>query len=292
MGVKTFGGGTAGFAETANPRDGLIVLKCLFRDPTTSTEGPGSAIDVTSPSARVLHNGKPVSVMALGSSEQPDHSYPMLPNAPAKTGLYRFSFLTNRLKPGLYDLEFTGSALLSDSTTTTLLVRGQIGLGEISYVDSLINRLYINLGDDRPELYQLDQPFHLWNVDQLYVFLMEGLSMFNATGPRFTSYGIENFPQVVDHLLIDAARSRALYARARLEKQNEATMSDGAHNLDIKRADSYFQYATGAEKGVLEAVREYKRATPPTTIGLRSQRLPFRVSRVIGLLNSSQTFFS
>lgn len=293
MGTKTFGGGTAAFVgDTGSPIDSLIVLKVQFRDPTTSTEGPGDKIAVTSPTVRILHASRPISVSAIGSAEQPDsHAYPLNPNVPAQTGLYRFSFLTNGLKAGLYDLEFTGQATLSDDTTTTLLVPGQIGLGTVSYLDSLMNRLSIALGDDRPDLYQLDGPFHQWNADQLYVFLIESLSTFNAAGPRFTQYSLGEFPQVIDHLLIAGARIQALYSRARLEKSNELIGGDG-HTPDIKRADSYFQFAQRHETIWLQQIKDWKLATPPRVIGLRNQTMPFRISRVIGLLNNFQTFFS
>lgn len=283
--ISTFGAGSASYGATGSPRDQLVPLLVQFRNPAT-----GDAIDPTNPKVRFLHDGAPISVQTLGSPEQPDHTYPLLANVPPTTGLYRVAIFTSFLAPGLYDVEFSGEATVN-SQATTLIVKGQIGIGAISVVDDLIVRLRIALMDDRPREYQLDDNLtHHWNIDELYTFLRESVGEINATGPRMTAFSLEDTSFMPDTLVVDGARIRALQARARFEKANEMDYSD-QHTLSIKRADSYMQMAQQLAEAWRRTVEGWKKATPPRTIALRSQRTPFRVSRVIGLLPNFSTYF-
>lgn len=174
---------------------------------------------------------------------------------------------------------------------TTLVVRGQLGIGGISRIQDFLNRIRQGLMDDCPELYRLDEPVHQWTNQQFYTYLREAQDRINNTGPRRTFYEIESFPIGQDEFLVTGAKIWALYARSRLEKANEMTYSD-LHSLDIKRADFYKSLADQLYRDWIESIVSWKRSTPPTPIGINSQRLPFRIFRVLGLMPNYQTFFS
>jgi hypothetical protein len=284
MTISTFGANLASFGTSGSPRDHLITLAVQFKDPAT-----GLPIDPLAPKVRITHEGQPVSVQALGSAENPDHTYGLVASVPPSTGLYRFSFFSANMRPGVHHVEFFGDATISGQSTT-LLVKGLIEFGEISVVDRLIVKLRMSLMDDIVQQYQLDAPFHQWNIDQLYSFLEDATSEINAIGPRITNFCLDDFATLPSVLLLDGARVRALFARARFEKANEMSYSD-QHSLDIKRANDYFQMANTLDGIWRKTVEGWKKATPPRPIGLKSQRTPFRLSRVIGLLPSYSTFF-
>lgn len=284
MTISTFGATGPQYGTTGSPRDQLVPLLVQFVNPSTR-----QAVDVVGPAVRFQHDGQAVSVQAVGSVEQPDRSYPLVANVPAQTGLYRIAILTSMMAPGLYDLEFTGQSSI-DGQTVTLLVKGQIGVGSVSIVDDLIVRLRSALMDDIVEQYQLDRPIHQWNLDQLYVYLRESVGEINATGPRLTAWSLDDTGFMPDTLVVDGARIRALQARARFERANEMDYSD-QHTLSIKRADFYLQMAQQLGEVWRKLVESFKRASPPRTIALRSQRTPFRISRVIGLLPNFSSYF-
>lgn len=275
----------AGFQDT------LISLQVLFKGLD------GCPTDVESPRIRIFHGfeRRPVNVDVLETNENTDRSYPLLEVDPPQTGQYKFSFLTGMIEPGLYELEFSGTIKETLSgggeRDKTLLVKGEIEIGEISRRIDFVNRVQMGLMDDFPDEYRLDEPVYQWKKDQVYTYLKEALGRINATGPRRTSWTFDTFPVEVDELLVTGAKIWALYARARLEKANEMDYSD-VHTLRIARAQDYKNLADTLLQDWTQAVVGYKKATPPTPIGLRSQRLPFRINRVIGLLPNYQTFFS
>lgn len=285
MTVGVFSGGANNHGNagpTAGIRDSLVSLQVQFLGLD------GLATSVTDPYVQIFHEGELVSVEAIGSTEQSDHRYPLLA-VTGVTGRYKISFLTTRLKYGIYKVEFTGQILDDDSNPHTIMVAGTIAIGEISRLQDWINRVSIGLMDDHPEEYRLDEPVNQWMQDQIYTYIREAVDRINLFPPRLTNYDFASLPS--DELAVTGAKIWALWARARLEKANELSYSD-THTLDIKRADFYKQLADSLYKDWMELVIAFKKMTPPTPIGLKSQRLPFRIARVIGLLPNYSNFFS
>lgn len=278
-------------SSSAGFQDSLISLQVLFKGLD------GCASDVENPRVRIFHGfeQRPVDVDVLESANPSvEHTYPLLPVDPPLTGQYRFSFLIGLLEPGLYNLEFAGEideVLTGGTRKKTIVIKGDIEIGEISRRIELINRMQMGLMDDFPDEYRLDEPVYQWKRDQLFVYMKEALSRFNATGPRITNFTLDSLPVNTDELVVTGGKIWAIYARSRLEKANEMSYSD-VHSLDIKRADFYKGLADTLLQDWIRAVQDWKKATPPTPIGLRTQRLPFRIARVIGLLPNYQSFFS
>lgn len=270
-------------------RTSLITLTVTFKD---FTQPVGVPTDVTNPRIRILHDKVTVSVNALGVTQNADGTYDMSALIPPQTGTYKFAFLPDRTPAGVYNLEFTGEFTdPSSSETKTLIVNGTIGIGEISRLEDWIVRIKRRLMDDFPEWYRLDEPIQQFQPDQLYSYIRDVIDRLNNIGPRITNYDIDGIPDSLSEFVVTGAMVFALYARARLEKANEMNYSD-LHTLNIQRADFYKSLADSLWKDWEEAVLNFKKATPPTPIGLRAQRLPFRVFRVIGLLPNYQSFFS
>ncbi len=170
-----------------------------------------------------------------------------------------------------------------------LRIEGNFELGTISRVDDWVRRVQNALMDDDPELYRLDEPVHQWSYHHIYEHLRLAVDQVNAFPPRVTGYGFEDLPN--DYFAIGGARVEALYARARLEKASEMDYADG-HSLNVKRGEFYKQLADTLYGQWRALVIDWKKATPPTSIGLRGQQLPFRISRVLGLLPNFRSLFS
>lgn len=272
-------------------RSSAVSLQVYFKD---STE---AAVAVNSPLARFsfaddTRGDEPVTPEALTGGPNTDGTYPMDPvlaNLVPIPGLYQLTFLTNAMSAGLYNIQFTGVNPLDSNRT--LLVRGQFALGELSRVQDFINRSRQGLMDDHPEDYRLDEPVKQWTAQQLFSYARDVVDRINMTGPRLTDYILEGFPPGLDELVVTGIKIWALYARSRLEKANEMTYSD-QHSLTIARADFYKNLADALYRDWLAAIMAFKKASPPTPIGVRSQRLPFRVFRVLGLLPNSASIFS
>lgn len=282
MATVVFGGGGRNGAITL--QNVPIFLRVQFKDGSD----PSVPVDVIDPVGIILHEGVPQTIAALGSTPQEGLRYPLI--SAGSTGLYKLSFLTTGLKSGLYRVMFQGGWIDPFSVVQTLQVGGEIAIGEISRTDSLIARIETALMDDiDPRMYRLDEPIAQWTPDQLYLHMLAAIDAINAFPPRLTSFDFDTIP--FDQFIVDGARIYALYARARFEKANELTYSD-VHTLDIKRADFYKALADTLYQQWKDSIIAYKKMTPPTPIGLKGQQLPFRISRVLGLLPNFKTLFS
>lgn len=283
---------TAATSSRTGFQDSLITLQVLFQGLD------GCPIDPTDPKIRFFHgfDKKSVDVESLeGVISSEGHSLPLLPVVPVTIGLFKVSFLTTFLEAGLYELEFSGEITETEpgggTKQHTLVVKGEIEIGEISRLQDFINRVEMGLMDDFPEDYVLDEPIWQWRKDQIFTFLKEAVSAFNSIGPRITNCNLDNFPTNVEELLTTGAKIWALWARSRYEKAIEMDYSD-VHSLRIARAEFYKSLADTLYQDWRLRVESFKKATPPTPIGVTSQRLPFRIFRVIGLLPNYQNFFS
>lgn len=280
--VATFSGGLDN-RETVGQtvRDPVIPLRFQFKDPD------GVAVDVTSPTVRVSHEGAAILLSAFGASPDSARRYTLLPAG--ATGLYKLTFLPTGLPAGLYGVVAEGTWTDPDLVARTLRIEGSLGIGDISRVDAMINRVQAELMDDHPEWYRLDEDCHQWSRDQLYVYLCTAIDRVNMFPTRATRYTFDSLP--IDHMAVFGAKVEALYARARLEKANEMDYSD-VHTLQIRRAEFYKTLADSLYAQWKEEVTAWKKMTPPTPIGIRGQQLPFRVSRVLGLLPNFRSLFS
>lgn len=287
MAVVTFG---IGGDQTREPltnvlRNTAITLRVQFKDPDLLPT------TVLNPTGQLLHAGVAVPLVALGSAPDAQLRYGLLPVA-GFVGRYKLTFLTTGLPAGLYRIVFEGDWIdvADGSVLKKLRIEGDVAIGEISRLDDWIRRVETSLMDDvDPRMYRLDEPVAQWSADQIYQHIQAAVDAVNAFPVYYTSYTIETLP--IDQFAIDGARVYALYARARFEKANELDYTDG-HTLNIKRADFYKSMADTLYGQWRELVIGFKKMTPPTPIGLKSQQLPFRISRILGLLPNFQTLFS
>lgn len=288
MGVGVFAFGSSSFNESPAPRDALVTVTVLFKGLDGVT-----IVDPQNPFIRLSRDGSAITVEALSVSQQPNLTYPLVTTG--VPGTYKFSFLTSGMHPGLIDLEFGGTVydtVDSQLVPHNLSVRGQIAIGEISHIQDLINRVRIGLMDEHPEDYTLDDKVYQWTAESLYTAIREALDLFNSAGPQISFFGnFEVLPVSTDALIVMAAKGFALIARGRFEKAIAMSYSD-VHTLNIDRSETYIRLGQDLLKMALEWIVSWKKATPPTSIGLKSQRLPFRVNRVIGLLPNSSSFFT
>lgn len=251
----------------------------------------GVEANPANPTFRMIdpETGETVSIEALGTVQATDGTY--VPESMG-LGLYSLSFFTTGLQQSIYEVEWAGQYTdPSDLRVHTRIIKGTLGIGAISLEQDYINRVTFRLMDDHPEEYRLDEPSKWWRPSQIYQYLRDSIARFNAIGPRFTSCTVDTFPMAIDELLVTGAVIWALRARARLEIANTMQYTDG-HSLNIDRAPKLMQLADTLYREWEAAVKDYKKATPPTPMGIRSQRVPFRIFRVIGLLPNYQSFFS
>jgi len=275
---------TAG--NTAAVRASEVTVRVEFKDLDDVVADPAN------PSFRITdpETGENVSVEALGIVQNQDGSY-----TPEKisTGLFSITFLTTGLDECIYQVEWNGEYAdkVDPTRIHTRVIKGSLGIGQISRTQDFINRITFRLMDDHPEEYRIDEPVKWWRPSQLFHYLRDAVARFNAIGPRRTTCTIETFNVEVDELLVTGGVIWALRARARLEIANTMQYTDG-HTLNINRGPPLMQLADTLYREWLEAVKDFKKSTPPTPIGIRSQRVPFRIFRVIGLLPNYKSFFS
>ncbi len=283
MGVAVYAGGQSN--QQFEPFQGsLVELRVEFHDPD------GAPVDVTNEQARLTLSGEPI-FPSFSTGGMPDSAgFIPLVKVTGETGLYSFDFLTDGLQQAAYLVTFTGD-IIFNSAPLTLTVQGTAGIGEISKTHAFMDRLRIGLMDNRHREYKIDRKVPQWNETELFIFLREALQAINSAGPQIRRYTFDTFPTDVEELLITGGRVYALEARSRLEIANELTYTDG-HTLSIDRAQKYMAMAQQLRMDWLQRVRGYITATPPKPIGVQSQRLPFRITRVIGLLPNYSNFFT
>lgn len=273
----------------------FITLTALFKAPDAN--GLCVPVDVNTGTGRIQFkmNDTVMTVEAVDSTL--DVNKYTINKITGYTGLYKFQFLTTGMAPGLYDVIWTGIAPVGTQpdppalpVTTTIQVLGQLGIGAVSRVQDFINRIRFRLMDDHPEDYLLDKAgvFH-WNKVEIFECLRDALSRFNSQGPRQTAFSFEDCP--ADEMIVTGGVVFALYARARFEGANAMQYTDG-HSLHIDRGPFYKQLADTLYQDWTKAVEGWKKSTPPSPIGMKSQRLPFRIYRVMGMLPNYQTYFS
>jgi len=262
----------------------LVTLRAQFKNLDGNLATPDS------PYLRITSmQSEPVTVDAIGS-QLSEGRYTVIQD-PVIPSIFSFSFIPHGLKEGLYKLEWGGKFQDGDGVFHTITISGQIAIGEINKVQDFINRVRDRLFDDHFVDYRLDEPVRQFPDRNIFQYIRDALSRINITGPINTNFDFNTLPGVLDELLVTGGVVFALYARARFEKANELNYSDG-HTLSINRADFYKSLADSIQKDWLEAIVSYKKSNPPKPIGLKSQRMPFRVTRVIGLLPGYNTYFS
>lgn|GEM_PF-4844476 len=245
-------------------------LVCLFKNEE------GSAVAVTEAKFSLLRDGLAI------IDAQPLQSIPGL------TGYYKYSWwLTEDYLPGLYDVSFTGY-----NASTSLSLAGQVSIGEITRVQSFINRLLSRLLDKYFEHYLIDAPKRQWQDQDLYHFLLDALDSVNNTSPITTTFTFDNIP--CESIFLDIAQGYALLAMARLENANTFSYSDGI-SLNLNRAPFYQQQGQylldNALKVRLVSWKYSSTLTRPRPLGLRRARLPFRVMRTLGMMPNMKRSF-
>lgn len=270
-----------------------VLLSVLFQIPDVNGNLSPVNINPGSGSVQFLLNDVPVTTPdPIDSTLNAGPQNYTINQVAGQTGLYRFQFLTTNMLPGVYTVVWSGTATVGTSmpTTHTLVISGTLGIGSISRIQDYMERVRARLMDDHPQDYQLDVAGkNQWSKVNIFYCLRDAIDRINATGPRYTQFSMENIPN--PELLVTGAMVFALYARARFEGANTMDYSDG-HTLRIDRGPFYKQLADTLREDWLAAIKGWKIATPPIPIGIRTQRLPFRITRVLGLLPNYSTYFS
>lgn len=277
MAVKTFLAGQSNDLRD-NTKNSLVSLRLRFKNPA------GNPVNIKSATGRLLHENKVVENFELVTGTVGQGG--VFPLAHIQTGLYAVSFLTVGLKYGIYKLEAWGN-IEWESKPLILRVEGTIEIGEISMIQYYVTSLRVRLMDDMVSWYRLDEPIHQWPTDTLATCLMNALSHINIRGPRQTNVGFESVPE---DLIITGGLIYALESRARIEIANTMNYTDG-HSLNVDRSPKYTQLAQQLRGDWDVSIEGWKKSTPPTPIVLKSQRLPFRIFRVIGMLPNYQSYF-
>lgn len=277
MSVSVFTPGTSNF-RSSSVKESLVSIRVGFRAPN------GSLVNVTNPVGRITHEERLVPALDMVIGSVVEGGYFSL--AQISTGVYGLAFIPRGMTYGLYKLECSGQYSYLGKNHV-LFCEGSILVGEISMVQFYVNQLRIRLMDDMLAWYRLDEPIHQWPLDTLYTCLSNSLSHINSKGPRITTMGYESVPE---DLLITGGIIYALETRARLEIANSMNYTDG-HSINIDRGPKYQSLAQQMRASWEEMIISWKKATPPTPIALKSQRLPFRIFRMVGMLPNYQSYF-
>lgn len=259
-------------------KQALISIRVSFRDPQSNLA------DVDNPRARVLREGEVVLNLQLVSGTLAEGGSVILEHL--GTGRYSISFLPSFMEFGLYRIEFTGD-LTYQGRNLKILIGGVIEIGEITMLQYYITQLRIRLMDDLVSWYRLDEPVFQWPTDTLMTCLANALDHIVIRGPQYRPLSFDTVPE---DLITTGGLIYALESRARMEIANAMSYTDG-HSLSIDRGPRYQALASQLRQSWDQAIEGWKKATPPQPIGLKSQRLPFRIFRVIGLIPGYQSYF-
>lgn len=289
MPVSTFQGDQSNFGVAGNAGYGappsLVTLRCRYKDLSGVYAVPANPYIII----KSADNNSLVSVDAIGSTQQ-NGRFSVVQD-PVEPSLFSFSFIPLNMKEGLYNVEWGGEFQDVDGKKHTTLIVGQIALGQITRIQDFINRVVSRLFDDHFVDYRLDEPVRQFPDKNIFGYLRDTISRVNSSGPKQTFYDLNTFPMETDELVVTGGVIFALYARARFEKANEMNYSD-VHSLNIQRAEFYKSLADTLMKDWLTAIVDWKKSSPPRPIGMKSQRLPFRLFRVIGMLPNYKSYFS
>jgi len=213
-------------------------------------------------------------------------------------GYYKFSFYAAGFAAGLYNVMFTGTIAIPGPATQTLVVGGQIGLQEITILQSFVNDIKYHLYEvDGTWLqYELDEPVKYWTDEMIYRAIMHTMQIVNETPPMITQWTVENVP--CPGILSSGATAHCLLMRARFEDANTMSYTDAGKSLAIQRGQFYrtmaeeytreFRGTGGANGG---GVLGFKYAYRPRAIGLKAQRLPFKILRPLSMLPNMKNIF-
>ena len=169
---------------------------------------------------------------------------------------------------------------------------GSGGGGYLNGFTELIDLIRLDLGDDDPASYQLDKiPQYRWTGTQLAKWMGSTLNEFNGTGPMITRYTFDTLPLDADHIIEEGVKFRAYKARQSKELPNVLDYNDGVSFKIVNRVQDYKSLADSAETRMYKLMDSWKKSHRPSSIGLGSQRLPFRISRPLSMLPHFGTLF-
>lgn len=164
--------------------------------------------------------------------------------------------------------------------------------GYLSNFHGILDLVRTDLGDEDPNFYQLDStPQFKWSKTNLGKWVTASLRDFNGAAPTVTNLTFDTLPQDVLPVLEDWVIYRALRQRAIKEIPNYLKYDDGVSFDMTNRPADYAKMEDKMYTRVVERTKQYKLSHRAESIGLGSQRLPFRVTRPLSMLPNMKNVF-
>lgn len=243
-------------------------VKILFVDNIN-----GANVNVTNPAFNIYKDGTNIPltyIRKIGSTG-------------VKTGEYSVSFITDTLEEGTYTAIATGYYPDATSNQNKITYTSTFDIFDVDNIQQYIRMLRIQLADDFPSAYLIDDPEkYRWTDEQLYSCIYRAVQYWNETPPVSTGvnlYTVETFPHIDTMLLI--AEYYALNMKGILEIFNTIQYNDDTSftidrypKLQSKMSEvlNLFKERVGKMKS-----DEIFRKTMP--LGIKSTRLPIRALR-------------
>jgi len=250
----------------------------------------GAPVDVANPTAIVTDmNDVAVNVTVIRPLSKPNKDV---------TGRYSFSFLTEGLAAGTYNIIFTGvypSGAVGESVVSeTLRIVGKFDIESVSTELYYINWLRMNLFDAYTSFYRITDPNeYSWNDEMLYYCLTTSLSRINGI-PPVADYTINQIRNAgFEASLLDGAKYEALFSRAVGEILNDFSYSDGL-TLTLDRHSKYRAMAADIWATWIERVSLIKEFACRSGgwIGIRGWPMPPTTSMQLALMPNWQNTIS
>ena len=211
----------------------------------------------------------------------------------AKFGEYRTTFFSDSLEEGTYRMTFTGYYPDTESNENLIEIKSEFEVFPIHGFQSLISSLRMQLADNKPELYWIDDPDKFrWDDGELYNAFKWSMDNWNATPPVSSGQNIINknnllsFPMI--NFIMVGAEYFALNQKYNLENFNKLGYSDDL-TFNIDRAGGILAKLQMLQSMWMDKLTIAKKDYTLRNMnarGIKSTRIPARALKQLSLVPS------
>jgi hypothetical protein len=211
----------------------------------------------------------------------------------AKFGEYRTTFFSDSLEQGIYKVSFSGYYPDTSKQENEIKIESEFEVFPVSGFQSLLDSLRIQLADNKPELYWIDDPdVFRWDDGELFNAFSWAMNNWNSTPPVSSGNNLVNknnllsFPLI--HTVMIGAEYFALNQKYNLENFNKLSYSDDL-TFNIDRASGILAKLQLLQSGWLDKLAITKKDYTLRTVGavgIKSTRIPARALKQLSLVPS------
>jgi len=211
----------------------------------------------------------------------------------AKYGEYRTTFFSDNLEQGTYRMIFSGFYPDVSKQENLIELKSEFEVFPVSDFQSLLFSLRIQLADNKPELYWIDDPDKFrWDDGELFNAFKWSMDNWNATPPVSSGNNLLNKNNLLSFPLVSVimigAEYFALNQKYNLENFNKLGYSDDL-SFNIDRASGIMSKLQMLQQGWLDKLSVMKKdytLRHTNALGIKSTRIPARALKQLSLVPS------